>query len=101
MLYGRPDKPSCVYVQRIGRTCILTWSVSQSTADYWQTDRRIPEELRPAGNIYVPGYVTNSDGYVLNVCAYSYISKDGAVGFKVANATPGAFNRGTCSWVIG
>lgn len=101
MLYGRPDKPSCVYVQRIGRTCILTWSVSQSTADYWQTDRRIPEELRPAGNIYVPGCVTNSDGYVLNVCAYSYISKDGTVGFKVANATPGAFNRGTCSWVIG
>ena len=101
MLYGRPDKPSCVYVQRIGRTCILTWNVSQSTADYWQTDRRIPEELRPAGNIYVPGCVTNSDGYVLNVCAYSYISKDGTVGFKVANATPGAFNRGTCSWVIG
>lgn len=88
-------------MQRIGRTCTLTWSVSQSTADYWQPDKRIPEELRLVGNIYVPGCVTNADGYVLSVCAYCFISQDGTVGFKVANATPGAFNRGTCSWAIG
>lgn len=88
-------------MQRIGSICTLTWGVLQPTAEYWQVDKRIPEGLRPAGNIYMPACVTNSDGFMLNVCAYSYISKDGAVGFKVANATPGAINRGTCSWVIG
>lgn len=88
-------------MQRIGRTCTLTWSVSQSTADYWQVDKRIPEELRPDGNIYMPACVTNSDGYVLDACAYCFIGQDGTVGFKVASGVPGAMNRGTCSWAIG
>ncbi len=100
-LYGSPGKSSYIYVQRIGSICTLTWGILQPTAEYWQVDKRIPEGLRPAGNIYMPACVTNSDGFVLNICAYSYISKDGAVGFKVASATPGAINRGTCSWVIG
>lgn len=85
---------------RSGATCTLTCGVSQSTADYWQVDKRIPEELRPAGNIYMPEGVTNSDGYVLNACAYCFIGQGGTVGFKVASEVPGAMNRGTCSWDI-
>lgn len=100
-LYGGPGKASYIYVQRVGRTCILNWSVSQSTATFWQPDIRIPEELRPAGNIYVPGCVTNNDGYVLNVCAYCYINTSGYTGFQVASAVSGAINRGICSWAIG
>lgn len=80
---------------------MLKWTVLQPNAEYWQPNNRIPDGLRPADNIYIPACVTNSDGYVLNTCAYCFISKDGTVGFKVASATPGAFNRGTCSWAIG
>lgn len=100
-LYGGLGKPSYVWIQRIGRTCVLHWSVSQSTAQYWQPDEIIPEGLRPASDIYVPGCVTNNDGYVLNVCSYCYISTSGNIGFQVAFATSGAINRGICSWVIG
>ena len=100
-LYGGLGKPSYVYIQRIGRTCTLHWSVSQSTAEYWHLDKYIPEELRPAGNIYTPGCATNNDGYVLNVCAYCFIGNDGTVGFQVSASTPGALNRGVCSWAIG
>ena len=100
-LYGAPGKASYIYVQRIGSTCTLNWSVSQSTADYWALDHVIPEGLRPASAISAPSCVTNMDGYVLNVCAYCYIGKDGTLGFQVASGTSGATNRGTCSWVIG
>ena len=100
MLYGRPGKPSYIYVQRNGRTCTLYWSVNQPTAAFWQPDNVIPEGLRPASNIYVPGCVTNNDGYVLNACAYCYINTSGNVGFQVATSTPGAINRGICLWAI-
>lgn len=80
---------------------MLHWSVSQSTAEYWHLDKYIPEELRPAGNIYAPGCATNNDGYVLNVCTYCFIGNDGTVGFQVSASTPGALNRGVCSWAIG
>ena len=100
-LYGGLGKPSYVYIQRIGRTCVLHWSVSQSTTEYWHPDMLIPEGLRPVGNIYAPGCVTNNDGYVLNVCAYCFIGTDGTVGFQIAFSTPGALNRGICSWAIG
>lgn len=79
---------------------MLHWSVSQSTAQFWQPDEIIPEGLRPANNIYVPACVTNNDGYVLNVCAYCYINTSGNVGFQVSAGTPGAINRGICSWAI-
>ena len=62
---------------------------------------RIPDGLRPANYIYTPSCVTNTDGYVLNVCAYCFINQDGTVGFQVASTTSGAINRGVCSWTIG
>lgn len=101
VIYGSPGKQSYIWLQRVGRTCEFHWSVSQSSATFWQPDNRIPEELRPAGNIYVPGCVTNNDGYVLNVCAYCYINTSGYTGFQVASAVSGAINRGICSWTIG
>ena len=88
-------------MQRIGRICTLTWGVSQPTDEYWQVDKLIPEELRPAGNVYTPACATDSDGYVLNVCAYCFVGNDGTVGFKVAGAMSGAINNGNCSWAIG
>lgn len=100
-LYGDPGESSYIYVQRVGRTCTLNWKVLQSSAQFWQPDITIPEGLRPADNIYVPGCVTNNDGYVLNTCAYCYINTSGYIGFQVAAAVSGAINRGICSWAIG
>lgn len=100
VIYGAPGKPSYVWIQHNGRTCTLNWRVNQPTAAFWQPDNVIPEGLRPAGNIYVPGCVTNADGFVLNVCADCYINTSGNVGFQVAANTPGAINRGVCSWAI-
>lgn len=100
VLYGAPNNPSYVYIQRIGRACTLKWNISQPTAAYWQPDNIIPEGLRPDSNIYVPGCVTNSDGFVLNVCAYCYINTSGNIGFQVATNMSGAINRGVCSWAI-
>lgn len=100
VLYGAQGKPSYIWIQRTGRTCTLKWSVSQPSAAFWQPDETIPEGLRPSENIYVPGCVTNADGYVLNVCAYCYINTSGYIGFQVAAGTAGAINKGTCSWAI-
>lgn len=100
VIYGAPGKPSYVWIRRIGRTCELHWSVSQSSAQFWQPDEIIPEGLRPASNLYVPGCVTNNDGYVLNACAYCYINTSGYIGFQVAAAVSGAINKGICSWAI-
>lgn len=100
-LYGGPGESSYIYVQRVGRICIFKWSVSQSSTAYWQPDVTIPEELRPADNIYVPGCVTNANGYVLNTCSYCYINTSGYIGFQVASAVSGAINKGICSWAIG
>ena len=100
-LYGGPGKPSYIHMQRTGRYCTLQWSVNQPTNAFWQLDNVIPEGLRPANNIYVPGCVTNNDGYVLNTCAYCYINTSGNVGFQVAANISGATNRGICSWAIG
>ena len=100
-LYGGPDEASYVYIQRVGRTCTLRWKVAQPTAAFWEMGSRIPDGLQPANYIYTPSCVTNADGYVLNVCAYCFISQGGTVGFQTADATPGAVNRGTCSWTIG
>mgnify|MGYP007004331125 CR=1 FL=1 len=99
-LYGGEGQASNIFIQRVGHTCILTWSVLQPTSEYWGIERAIPEELRPDHTLYVPSCVTNNNGYTLNVYAYGYINKNGAVGFQVASSTSGAINRGTCSWVI-
>lgn len=99
-LYGGEGYPSNIFVQRVGHMCILTWSVSQSTSEYWGIEKAVPEELRPDHTIYVSSCATNANGYVLNVCAYGYVHPNGAVGFQVASAVSGAINRGTCSWVI-
>lgn len=101
ILYGNPGKTSYIYIQRTGRICTLYWRVSQSSAQFWQPDEIIPEGLRPADNLYVPGCVTNADGYVLNVCAYCYINASGYIGFQVASAVSGAINKGICLWTIG
>ena len=99
--YGDPGTSSYIDVQRVGRTCTLTWKVLQPSAQFWQLNRTIPEGLRPADNIYVPGCVTNNDGYFLNTCAYCCINTSGYIGFQVAAAVSGAINRGICSWAIG
>lgn len=100
VIYGAQGRSSYIWLQRIGRTCMLHWSVSQSTAAFWQPDNVIPEKLRPGNNIYVPGCVTNNDGYILNTSAYCYINTSGNIGFQVASAVSGAINRGICSWAI-
>lgn len=100
VLYGAPDKASYIYIQRVGSICILRWSILQESAIYWQPDATIPDELRPDVTMYMPSCVTNNNGYVLNVCGYCYINKNGILGFQVAAATAGAFNRGACSWII-
>lgn len=100
VLYGAPDKASYIFIQRIGHICILRWSVSQETSIYWQPDIVIPDGMRPDVTIYVPSCVTNNSGYVLNVCAYCYVNKNGLLGFQVAAGTTGAINRGACSWFI-
>lgn len=99
-LYGGAGKASYVFIQRVGRTCILTWAVSQQTSEYWGIERAIPENLRPDHTIYCSSCVTNANGYILNVCAYGYVHQSGTIGFQVAAATSGAINRGTCSWYI-
>ena len=101
VLYGAPGEPSYVHIQRTGRLCVLQWSVSQPTNTFWQLDNVIPDGLRPANNIYMPGCVTNNNGYVINTCSYCYVNTSGHVGFQVAANVSGATNRGTCLWVIG
>lgn len=102
-LYGDPnDKTSHVVIQRIGNTCTLKWGVRQPTSDYLIVDKPIPEKLQPANDMYVPACATNGSGYVLNTCAYCFISAhDGFVGFQVADNTGEAINRGFYSWPIG
>ena len=100
VLYGAPGEPSYVHIQRTGRLCVLQWSVSQPTNTFWQLDNVIPDGLRPANNIYMPGCVTNNNGYVINTCAYCYVNTSGHVGFQVAANVSGATNRGICSWAI-
>ena len=100
VLYGAPGSASYVHIKRVGHTCILVWTVSQSTAEYWGIEHVIPEGLRPDHTIYTPSCVTNANGYILNVCAYGYVHPSGAIGFQVAAATSGAINRGICSWYI-
>ena len=89
-----------VHIHRVGHMCVLTWAISQSTTAYWAIDNIIPERLRPDQTIYTPSCVTNDNGYIFNVCAYCYIHYNGTIGFQVAAATPGAINRGICSWYI-
>lgn len=100
-LYGSSSSTTYVYAQRVGRTCTLAWKVNQPSADYLELDHVIPEGLRPTDSIYVPSCVTNMEGYVLNVCAYCFVDKNGTVGFQVASGTANAVNRGVCSWVVG
>lgn len=100
VLYGGPGQISYVHIRCVGRMCILTWSVLQQTSEYWEISRVIPERLRPDKTIYTAACVTNTSGYILNVCAYGYVHTDGTVGFQVAASTSGAINRGTCSWFI-
>lgn len=100
MLYGSPGSSSYVHIRRVGHTCILVWTVSKSTNEYWSIAHVIPENLRPDHEIYLPSCVTNANGYVLNVCAYCYVNPDGTIGFQVAASTSGAINRGVCSWYI-
>lgn len=100
MLYGAPDRASYIFIQRIGNICILRWSISQESNAYWQPDAVIPESIRPNVTFYVPSCVTDNSGFVLNVCAYCYVNKNGIMGFQVAAATTGAVNRGSCSWFI-
>ena len=100
VLYGAPGSSSYVHIRRVGHTCILVWTVSQSTNEYWGIEHVIPENLRPDHTIYSPSCVTNANGYVLNVCAYGYVHPNGAIGFQVAASTSGAINRGICSWYI-
>lgn len=99
-LYGSSDAESYIRIQRVGNMCILRWDVTQETANYWALNHVVPEELRPSEAIYTPSCVTNSAGYVLNVCAYGYVNSAGSIGFQVAAATTGAINRGICSWRI-
>lgn len=100
VLYGSPGSSSYVRIRRVGHTCILVWTVSQSTNEYWSIPRVIPENLRPDHEIYLPSCVTNANGYALNVCAYCYVNQDGTIGFQLAASTSGAINRGVCSWYI-
>lgn len=99
-LYGGVGMASNIFAQRVGHMCILTWTVSQSTSEYWGIGGALPKELRPDHVIYVPSCVTNANGYILNVCAYAYVNPDGTVGFQVAAPSSGAINVGTCSWSI-
>lgn len=100
VLYGGHGQASYVHIRCVGRMCILTWSVLQETSEYWGIPRVIPEKLRPDNTIYTASCVTNASGYILNVSAYGYVHIDGTIGFQVAVSTPGAINRGTCSWHI-
>lgn len=100
VLYESPGSSSCVHIRRVGHTCILVWTVSQSTNEYWEIEHVIPENLRPDYTIYSPSCVTNANGYIFNVCAYGYVNPNGTIGFQVAASTSGAFNRGICSWHI-
>ena len=100
VLYGAPGQASYIHIKRFGHTCILVWTVSQSTNEYWGIEHVIPENLRPNYTIYSPSCVTNANGYVLNACAYGYVHPSGTIGFQVAASTYGAINRGICSWSI-
>ena len=100
VLYGAPGSASYIHIKRVGHTCILMWTISQSTNEYWGIEHVIPEGFRPDHTIYVPSCVTNANGYILNVCAYGYVNPSGTIGFQVASAISGGVNKGICSWYV-
>lgn len=94
------DSGSVSY-RRVGGLCVMKWDIRQQTSGYWEVPATLPEEYRPSGgNVYSAAATVSATGYVVNTCAFAWVSVTGKVGFRVAASVSGARNAGTMSWAL-